>query len=107
MESLAAALFFLAVSYSSLAIAATGIWSLPADIAPSSRHVASIGGIQNFASNIAGIISPFLFGWLLDMFGGSYTPSFLMAAIMALVGAFSYAFVVGRAEPLPALAPRH
>jgi MFS transporter, ACS family, D-galactonate transporter len=107
VESLAAALFFLAVSYSSLAIAATGIWSLPADIAPSSRHVASIGGIQNFASNIAGIISPFLFGWLLDMFGGSYTPSFLMAAVMALVGAFSYAFVVGRAEPLPALAPRH
>lgn len=52
----------LAISYASLAIAATGIWSLPGDVAPSSRHVASIGGIQNFASNIAGIISPFVFG---------------------------------------------
>jgi ACS family glucarate transporter-like MFS transporter len=107
VESLYAALFFLAVSYSSLAIAATAIWSLPADVAPSSHHVASIGGIQNFASNIAGIISPFLFGFLLDQFGGSYTPSFLMAAIMAVVGAFSYAFIVGRAEPLPVLPPRH
>ncbi len=106
VESLYAALFFLAISYSSLAIAATAIWSLPADVAPSSRHVASIGGIQNFASNIAGIISPFLFGFLLDMFDGSYTPSFMMAAIMALVGAFSYAFIVGRAEPLPVLPPR-
>ncbi len=105
-QSLYMALFFLAISYSSLAIAATGIWSLPADVAPSSRHVASIGGIQNFASNIAGIISPLLFGFLLDMFGGSYTPSFMMAAGMALVGAFSYAFIVGRAEPLPILPPR-
>ncbi|MFQ0812569.1 MFS transporter [Brucella anthropi] len=106
VESLYLALFFLAISYSSLAIAATAIWSLPADVAPSSRHVASIGGIQNFASNIAGIISPFLFGFLLDMFNGSYTPSFMMAACMALVGAFSYAFIVGRAEPLPVLPPR-
>lgn len=106
VSSLYAALFFLAISYSSLAIAATAIWSLPADVAPSSRHVASIGGIQNFASNIAGIISPFLFGYLLDMFGGSYTPAFLMAAIMAVVGAFSYAFIVGRAEPLPVLPSR-
>ncbi|WP_449415234.1 MFS transporter [Ochrobactrum teleogrylli] len=106
VELLYAALFFLAISYSSLAIAATAIWSLPADVAPSSRHVASIGGIQNFASNIAGIISPFLFGFLLDQFNGSYTPSFLMAAIMAVVGACSYAFIVGRAEPLPILPPR-
>jgi ACS family glucarate transporter-like MFS transporter len=30
-----------------------------------------------------------------------------MAAIMAVVGAFSYAFIVGRAEPLPVLPPRH
>ena len=106
VSSLYMALIFLAISYSSLAVAATAIWSLPADVAPSSRHVASIGGIQNFASNIAGIISPFLFGALLDRFHGNYTPSFAMAAFMALVGAFTYAFVAGRAEPLPVLPPR-
>jgi MFS transporter, ACS family, D-galactonate transporter len=97
------ALVFMAIAYGSLAVAATGIWSLPADIAPSSKHVASIGGIQNFASNIAGIISPFLFGFLLDQFNGDYTPSFVMAACVALLGACSYAFIVGRAEPLPLL----
>jgi ACS family D-galactonate transporter-like MFS transporter len=97
------ALLFLAVSYASLAIAATGIWSLPGDIAPSSRHVASIGGIQNFASNIAGIISPFVFGLLLDIYNGSYLPAFLLAAIVAVVGALTYAFIVGKAEPLPPL----
>jgi MFS transporter, ACS family, D-galactonate transporter len=101
VPSLYAALFFFAVAYSSLAVAATGIWSLPADIAPSSDHVASIGGIQNFASNLAGIFSPFIFGALLDRFNGSYVPAFALAACVAVVGACSYAFIVGRAEPLP------
>jgi heme A synthase len=66
-KSVYVALLFLAISYASLAIAATGIWSLPGDVAPSSRHVAPIGGIQNFA----GIISPFVFGLLLDLYDGS------------------------------------
>lgn len=106
VSSLYMALIFLAISYSSLAVAATAIWSLPADVAPSSNHVASIGGIQNFASNIAGIISPFLFGYLLDLFSGNYVPSFALAAGVAVIGAFNYAFIVGRAEPLPVLPAR-
>jgi ACS family D-galactonate transporter-like MFS transporter len=105
-SSVYVALLFLAISYASLAIAATGIWSLPGDVAPSSRHVASIGGIQNFASNIAGIISPFLFGLLLDLNDGSYGPSFAVAAGVAVVGALTYAFVVGKAEPLPVRRPQ-
>jgi MFS transporter, ACS family, D-galactonate transporter len=105
-ESIYTALALLSVSYASLSVAATGIWSLPADIAPSSRHVASIGGIQNFASNIAGIISPFAFGTLLDMFHGDFTPPFALAAGAAVLGAFSYAFIVGRAEVLPPLPSR-
>ncbi|WP_337759837.1 MFS transporter [Kribbella shirazensis] len=100
-KSVYVALLFLAISYASLAIAATGIWSLPGDVAPSSRHVASIGGIQNFASNIAGIISPYVFGLLLDMYDGSYLPSFAVAGVVAVIGALTYALVVGKAEPLP------
>jgi len=65
--------------------------------------VASIGGIQNFASNLAGILSPFIFGAVLDYSGGSYTPAFAIAAGVAILGAFSYAFIVGPAKPLPPL----
>ncbi|MGW7686361.1 hypothetical protein ACWGID_36795 [Kribbella sp. NPDC054772] len=68
---------------------------------PPPPHVASIGGIQNFASNIAGIISPYVFGLLLDRYHGSYVPSFAVAGAVAVVGALTYAFVVGKAEPLP------
>ncbi|HWL85212.1 MAG TPA: MFS transporter, partial [Polyangiaceae bacterium] len=103
VPSVYAALALLAICYASLAVAATGIWSLPSDVAPSSRHVASIGGIQNFASNIAGIISPYIMGWLLDVYHGDYTPSFAVAGAVALVGAGTYAFIVGKAEPLPIL----
>jgi ACS family glucarate transporter-like MFS transporter len=56
------ALGLLSVSYASLTFAAASVWSLPADVAPSHHQVASIGGIQNFASNLAGIGSPLLLG---------------------------------------------
>lgn len=103
VESVYAMLFFFAVAYSGLACAATGIWCYPADVAPSSNHVASIGGIQNFASNLAGILSPFVFGAVLDYSGGSYTPAFAIAAGVAILGACSYAFIVGPAKPLKLL----
>jgi MFS transporter, ACS family, D-galactonate transporter len=70
-----------AIAYASLAFTAAAIWSLPGDVAPTPGHVASIGGIQNFASNLAGIVTT------------------------------TYLFIVGNIEPLPArdqgsLAPR-
>jgi ACS family D-galactonate transporter-like MFS transporter len=95
------ALALLAIAYSSLAFAATGIWSLPADVAPSDNHVASVGGIQNFASNLAGIGSPILVGFLADR-TGSFVVPLLVVSCFAVLGAFSYAFIVKSAEPLPA-----
>jgi ACS family glucarate transporter-like MFS transporter len=47
-----------------------------------------------------------VFGLLLDIYHGSYLPAFLLAAIVAVVGALTYAFIVGKAEPLPPLARR-
>lgn len=94
-------ILFFAIAYASLSVAATGIWSLPADIAPTAKKVASIGGIQNFASNLAGIFSPILFGMILDRTHGNYVPAFALAAFMAVLGAITYAFIVGKAEPLP------
>jgi ACS family D-galactonate transporter-like MFS transporter len=40
---------------------------------------------------------------LLDRFHGDYTPAFALAAGVAILGAFSYAFIVQHAEPLPIL----
>ena len=95
------ALALLAIAYSSLAFAASGIWSLPADVAPSDNHVASVGGIQNFASNLAGIGSPIMVGFLADR-TGSFVVPLLVVSCFALIGACAYAFIVKNAEPLPA-----
>jgi len=93
------ALALLSIAYSSLAVAATGIWSLPADVAPSSRHVGSIGGLQNFASNLAGIFTPVLIGVLVDQTGSFVAPLAVIGAI-SLIGAANYLFVIGKIEPL-------
>jgi ACS family D-galactonate transporter-like MFS transporter len=93
------ALALLSLAYGSLAIAGTGIWALPADVAPSSKHVGSIGGLQNFASNFAGIITPIMVGSLIDATGSFVVPLLIIGAI-ALVGALNYLLIMGRIEPL-------
>ncbi|MCK2217301.1 MFS transporter [Actinomadura sp. ATCC 31491] len=95
------ALALLSVAYAGSTFAAANIWSLPADVAPSDRQVASIGGIQNFASNFAGIIGPIMVGYLVDV-TSSFTVPLMVIAAVALLGAFTYAVVLKRVEPIGA-----
>ncbi len=99
VPSAAMALFLLSVSYASLTFAAASVWALPADISPTQGHVASIGGIQNFASNLAGVGSPFFVGALYDA-TGSFVVPLVVVGCFALIGAFAYAVIVKRVEPL-------
>jgi D-galactonate transporter len=93
------AVALLALSYGGLCFAAASIWSLPADVAPTTRHVASIGGIQNFASNLAGICITYLVGKLLAQTGGFVAP-LMLAGGFAILGALSYLFIVPEIKPL-------
>ncbi|HTM45354.1 MAG TPA: MFS transporter, partial [Polyangiaceae bacterium] len=93
------AVALLALSYGSLCFAAASIWSLPADVAPTPGHVASIGGIQNFASNTAGICITYVIGKLLAQTGGFVAP-LLLAGGFAILGALSYLFIVPEIKPL-------
>jgi MFS transporter, ACS family, D-galactonate transporter len=95
------AVALLALSYGSLCFAAASIWSLPADVAPTSRHVASIGGIQNFASNTAGIVMTYVIGKLLTKTGGFVVP-LMLAGGFAILGALSYLFYVPEIKTLEA-----
>jgi ACS family D-galactonate transporter-like MFS transporter len=101
-------LTFLSISYASLAFTGASIWSLPSDVAPTPAHVASIAGIQNFASNLAGILMTFYFGYAVQH-SKSYVIPLSVAGALCIVGALSYLFLVGRIEPLPriAQAPAH
>ncbi|MEV0383778.1 MFS transporter [Nonomuraea sp. NPDC050643] len=93
------ALALLSIAYAGSTFAAANIWSLPADVAPADRYVASIGGIQNFASNFAGIVSPIMIGVLVDA-TSSFTVPLMVIAGVALLGAFTYAVILKRVEPI-------
>jgi predicted MFS family arabinose efflux permease len=99
----AEALTLLCVCYAALTFAAASVWSLPADVAPTPAHVASIGGIQNFASNLAGVLGATTTGVLIAATGGSYVAALVLSGGLALLGAFSYLVIVGTIEPLPPL----
>ena len=96
------ALFFFAIAYGSLAFTAASIWSLPADVAPTPAHVASIGGIQNFAANLAGIVTTSFTGLMVKITSGSFVVPLLAAGGFCLLGAVVYLFVIKEIAPLSA-----
>ena len=59
------------------------IWSVPMDIAP--RYSGSASGMMNFGFGVAGLFSPFLFGYLVDL-TGSWTLPFACSVGLLLLG---------------------
>jgi MFS family permease len=75
--SLAAAFFF-------VELVVAPIWAVPMDIAP--KHAGSASGMMNFGFGLAGITSPFIFGYLIDR-TGSWTLPFAASIFLLLLGA--------------------
>lgn len=72
----------LACFFSELVVAP--IWAVPMDIAP--RYAGSASGMMNFGFGLAGIVSPVVFGALLDL-TGSWTVPFYGSICLLLLGA--------------------
>ncbi|MDE1144501.1 MFS transporter [Paraburkholderia sp. SIMBA_009] len=94
-----------ALSYAALSFAGANVWTLVGEVAPTPAHVASLGGIQNFAGNLAGIFITTFTGVMLTITRGSFVVPLVAAGVLCVVGALSYLFLVGKVEPLPPLAP--
>jgi sugar phosphate permease len=88
-----AAIAWITLGLSGLAIVAPIAWSLPALIAPAGT-VATIGGIAACASNVMAIVAPIAATYLVAM-TGNFAAAFVSAAIALGVGLFGYAFVLG------------
>ncbi|GBR41192.1 major facilitator superfamily transporter [Neoasaia chiangmaiensis NBRC 101099] len=100
------ALGLMSVSYSALAFTAANVWALPGEVAPSPGNVASIGALQNFAANLAGIgISTFT-GVMLSLTRGSFVIPLGIAGALCVLGALSFLLIVGPVETLPSAAYR-
>jgi Sugar phosphate permease len=68
-------------------------WTLISDVAPR-RLVGLTGGLFNFCTNLAGIVTPIVIGLVISA-TGSFFGGLAYIGVMALIGALSYTFVVG------------
>jgi ACS family D-galactonate transporter-like MFS transporter len=88
---------YIVIGILSLAFFAQGMaalgWTLVSDIAPKGL-LGLTGGIFNFAANLAGIITPLVIGFIVAA-TGSFVGALTFIAVVALIGAFSYIFIVG------------
>ncbi|EKE06480.1 MAG: hypothetical protein ACD_18C00347G0005 [uncultured bacterium] len=98
-ESIWMAMLLLTISYTALISASPGIWAIPGDLSRTKNMVGTIGGIQNTFSNMAGIIAPIMTGFLLDR-TGSFVVPIILSGVIAILGAISYWFIVGKLEPV-------
>lgn len=68
-------------------------WSIVPDIAPK-RLIGLTGGIFNFVTNIAGIVTPLVIGIVVSV-TGSFVGGLVFIGAVALLGAASYIFILG------------
>ena len=68
-------------------------WVVIADIAPT-ELMGLTGGIYNFMTNLSGISTPLVIGLIVGA-TGSFTWALVFMAILALLGALSYIFLLG------------
>jgi len=84
IHDLSVAAISLSLAFFSVELVVAPIWSVPMDIAP--RYSGSASGMMNFGFGVAGLISPFAFGFLVDL-TGSWSLPFVCSVGLLLVGA--------------------
>ncbi len=69
-------------------------WTVLTDLAP--KHMVGLaGGFFNMITNLAGILTPFILGAILQDYTGSYFYSLIYVGIVPLFGAALYIFALG------------
>jgi MFS transporter, ACS family, D-galactonate transporter len=92
------ALVLMSISYAASAFTIVTIWCLPSDVVDSST-VATLGGTQNFFSNIGSALSPIVIGALYGA-TGSFEVPLLLTGVIVIAGAFCFGFLIKRVEPI-------
>lgn len=102
VHDLTLALIVLCLALALVAAIQAQSWALTSDIVPDT-HAAQFGGIMNFGGYFGGALAPVLTGLVVDR-TGSYTLSFLVAGVIAALGAVFYGLLVRRPvhEQVPA-----
>lgn len=86
------AVVFAVVSLAGLGLATANYWALTQSLMPGAA-IGRISGVQNFASNLSGIVAPWLTGKLIEVTGSYQAPMQAVGLILA-VGIVAYLFLV-------------
>ncbi|PQV46700.1 MFS transporter [Paraburkholderia sp. BL21I4N1] len=84
------AVWFLSASFFFLEITNPVLWTLPLDIA--GKYAGTAGGMMNTGFGVAGMISPVVFGYLIEK-TGSYNVPFTISAGLLAVGVLAALFI--------------
>ena len=68
-------------------------WTLITDVAPK-NFIGLTGGVFNLCANLAGIVTPLVIGFIVAR-TGSFFYALAYIAVVAIIGALSYIFIVG------------
>jgi MFS family permease len=93
-ESANGAIFFSILSMAGLGLATANYWSLPQTVMPKAM-AGRVGGAQNLALTLAGILAPLVTGWLKQI-TGSYSAPIAAVGVVMIIGVGAYLFLVRR-----------
>ena len=98
VEDLTASLVLLTVAYMALGVTVSNLWAISQTLAGPTA-AGKWSGAQNCLGAIAGIVAPIVSGLVVQQ-TGNFSLAFLIMAILALVGAASYVFLVRTIAPI-------
>jgi ACS family D-galactonate transporter-like MFS transporter len=98
VEDLTASLVLLTVAYTALGVTVSNLWAISQTLAGPTA-AGKWSGAQNCLGAIAGIVAPIVSGLVVQQ-TGNFSLAFLIMAILALVGAASYVFLVRTIAPI-------
>ena len=98
VEDLTVSLVLLTVAYMALGVTVSNLWAISQTLAGPTA-AGKWSGAQNCLGAVAGIIAPIVSGFVVQQ-TGNFSLAFLIMAILALVGAGSYVFLVRTIEPI-------
>jgi MFS family permease len=86
------AVVFSIFSLTGLGLATANYWALTQSLMPGAA-IGRIAGVQNFASNLSGVVAPIITGWLVEATGSFEAPAKFITGLL-LAGILAYIFLV-------------
>lgn len=97
VDSDALVVCILSLAFFCQAMSSSG-WSVLSEVSPKPR-IGLVGGLFNASANFSGIVTPLVIGLIVQT-TGSFVGALVFVSFIALIGAFSWIFLIGDLKPM-------